>query len=400
MPRQLRAAGEAVLLPNLATVFGRTSEVSASRRFGDQELLTFDGYRAFGYGSGTEALAAGLLVAVATSNTLHPEVIIPAYACPDIVSAAMLAGVKPVLADLLPESAWLDPVSVANSLSLSTVAVVYVRFLGLPANDQALRSAIAKSRALLIEDRAHVFPAEGEVKSAADLLVTSFGRGKPVSLRGGGLLHQRLDACRSAPPPVPSNLPDSRRQRAVHWCRCALYNIAIRPRAYWWLTRFFGVPVEVTRYRRTRALRGFPQWLISIAPRSIQGQRGDDNWREARIESILSEGDGWIDLAKGARKDAGSASIAARLWRYPLLLKTEAERDRLYSMLWKAGLGASRMYQQVLSDFPGTVRYVRGGDNPRAREFAQRLLTLPLHSDVLERDIDQLGNCLRSFART
>ena len=63
------------------------------------------------YQSGTAALAAAISAAKLLKNKNYPEVILPAYACPDLVSAAVFAGVKPVLVDLEAERPWLDPVS-------------------------------------------------------------------------------------------------------------------------------------------------------------------------------------------------------------------------------------------------------------------------------------------------
>src|SRR4029453_8644601 len=108
-----------------------------------------------GFASGTAALAAGIVAAADRRGARRPRVVLPAYSCPDVVSAAVFARAEVDLADTLPDSPWLDPACVSALITESTVAVVYPRFLGLPANDGALRSALAGSGVVLIEDSAH-----------------------------------------------------------------------------------------------------------------------------------------------------------------------------------------------------------------------------------------------------
>jgi dTDP-4-amino-4,6-dideoxygalactose transaminase len=71
------------------------------------------------------------------------------------------------------------------------------------------------------------------------------------------------------------------------------------------------------------------------------------------------------------------------LLRYPILMSSQAIRDQAYARLRKAGLGASIMYAQALPDIEhvGPLVTVQN-EITRARDFAGRLLTLPVHEDV------------------
>src|SRR5262245_15898078 len=66
----------------------------------------FDGWNVRVCGSGTQALAMALLDARARLAALAPEVILPAYACPDLVTASVYAGVHPRLVDTAPQGRW------------------------------------------------------------------------------------------------------------------------------------------------------------------------------------------------------------------------------------------------------------------------------------------------------
>lgn len=68
----------------------------------DDSLLqaVFSPYSPRFFDSGTAALAASILVSISKKATPEPEVILPAYGCPDLISAVVYAGAKPVLVDL------------------------------------------------------------------------------------------------------------------------------------------------------------------------------------------------------------------------------------------------------------------------------------------------------------
>ena len=58
--------------------------------------------------SGTAALAAGLQIAQQHCKAKKPEVIIPAYCCPDLLSAILYNEMKPVLVDFIPDKPYMD----------------------------------------------------------------------------------------------------------------------------------------------------------------------------------------------------------------------------------------------------------------------------------------------------
>ena len=65
----------------------------------DESLLQeiFSPYSPRFFDSGTSALAASVLVAINVKGASDPEVILPAYGCPDLISAVVFAGKRPVL---------------------------------------------------------------------------------------------------------------------------------------------------------------------------------------------------------------------------------------------------------------------------------------------------------------
>jgi len=61
------------------------------------------------YDTGTTALAVALLDARMRHGSSHPEAIVPAYGCPQLVAACLYASVRPRLVDTSPGHWGYDP---------------------------------------------------------------------------------------------------------------------------------------------------------------------------------------------------------------------------------------------------------------------------------------------------
>jgi dTDP-4-amino-4,6-dideoxygalactose transaminase len=379
------------------------TDLADSLRASDARLQGFD---FVWLDSATAALAVALRAAARAKGVPRPEVVIPAFACPDIVAAAVHAGVRPVLADFLPDSAQLDPGKVEAARTSRTVAVVSVRLLGLPGNTAAVRQALQPDCPTLIEDCAHVSAAD-VLDTDADALVLSFGRGKPVSLRRGGLLITDRRALLKVPDALTTRdtggpeMRSRHRARALyHWLKVALYNRSISPGAYWFLTRACGIPVDAVSYRPLREVRNLPDYLTAVLPVALARESGNADELANTYDRMLRTIAGpWLDpVWRRSDQSREGREGRPRLWRYPLLLTTGDLREQLFNLLWRRGLGPSRLYRQTLSEMPGTASHVGSPAHPHARSFAARLLTLPLHSDVTSKDAASIEDCVRLFA--
>ena len=72
-----------------------------------------------------------------------------------------------------------------------------------------------------------------------------------------------------------------------------------------------------------------------------------------------------------------------RLLRYPLVAADKDAASDLYRRLHRKGLGVTKMYRQTLSSIEGVARDVKVfGGSSNAEAFANRFLTLPVHSGV------------------
>lgn len=353
------------------------------------ELPEFSGYRAMWVQSGTAALALALIAARRRSSHIaHPKVVLPGYGCPDLVAAAVFAGVQPVLADIGADDPGYDFDSLRAALSVDTVAVVAVNFLGLRERLAQLREIMAAyPSALLIEDDAQWFPeVSSEATLQGDMVCLSFGRGKPVSLLGGGalLINSTLDI-----PNIADVVQAADETGSSLAFKMQLYNLLLSPRIYGPVSKLPFLQVGVTRLKTLSAITKMDSRRLAMLASNLKIYR---NRSQVVADAIAAKVPGQIiDLPTRLHERAG------RLLRYPILLRDREVRDRLLRCLGREGLGATALYQALLPDIDGVAAHVVvNGSLTGARQFAERLLTLPVHESVTVADVKAMGELLRA----
>ncbi|MDX1552508.1 MAG: DegT/DnrJ/EryC1/StrS family aminotransferase [Marinobacter sp.] len=348
-----------------------------------------DNYDTWYMGSGTEALSAAVLLAIRRSGLTNsaPEVILPAYGCPDLVAAVVAQGARPVLVDILPECPFMDTGKLTDAFSDATVAVIAVGFLGVPERLAVLASLCRERNIWLIEDSAQCFPPDCAREPIADCAVLSFGRGKPINLMGGGALLVRGDH-RTSAAEVLFALPV--KPLTINWkwfVRRYIFNFLLGRFGYGLLRRvpFLGLGATVYKPLASISRITLPDGLLEAGIHSAE-QRPVVALNYVRQLQFL-ERRGWIpfmgrDVAKGLQ--AGQVTL-----RYGLLAPDRESRDAAIEALTGKGIGANAFYGRPLRDIEGVSSCVGGSSReyPNAKSFADRLVTLPSHEDVTDRDL-------------
>ncbi len=326
------------------------------------------------YGSGTSALGAALCMA--RRSTGRRRVLLPGYACPALVSAALHAEMEVVPVDFVPERPWLDLTDLDRCLDERVAAVVGTDLLGLGERWPELADRCRANGSLLIQDSAQHFPGPGEpAEWPGDFVVLSFGRGKPVSLLGGGAcLYRGVNA-------PPEGRYDEARLRPL--LETVAYNTLIRPWLYWVPAVLPGLGLGETRYRPFRE-RPVNRWRLERLP--ANADRHPSGTAEAVAGVISSTAFG--DLAMLCDVTPG------RLLRYPLLAPTRAVRDHLAGMLGR--WGGSALYGDALPWIREVPAAVRRRALPNARDFGARLLTLPIHGGLGTVALRNIARCLHT----
>lgn len=326
---------------------------------------------AFFYQSGTAALAAALICSKQGRHDCQLEVIMPAYACPDLVSAAIFANLKPVLIDLSADTPYLNLEQLEQAINHKTVAVIAVNFLGISEQLEKIKSIIKKQKqaVFLIEDRAQSFPSNEEeliqTNLFADISIYSFGKGKPVSLLGGGLLkihNKKLKDFIPTVTGVSNGLPP---------LKALAYNIAIHPIAFW-LLELLPINMGGTVYKPLGA-------LLELAPDSKKYLQANIERYQTRQQNIDH-----TSVTLASLSDLSSLPTYQKnpykLLRLPILAQSQEQRDTLLKRSRQQGLGYSALYQTTLPKVDNIPPQIaQQGSFPNAESLAQRLITLPTH---------------------
>jgi len=346
--------------------------------------------------SGTAALAL-LLAAVArrarASKSGATDVLLPAYGCPDIVSAIAHAGLRAKLVDLAPDSPFPSAGGWRAAIDSNSIALLSVGFHGIR---DPFTPSVAYSAGLppgtFIEDGCQVHPMAA-FDGSGHSLALSFGRGKPVSLMHGGAAFASTDLVEWLPAVAPATRQWTGFARLALTTR--LYNVLRSPFAYGWVTRLPGLGVGETHYAALDTIESMNARVLACLDTSAGW--GDAHRRElqvrlrdrlAGISSSVLLDDPW--RTHGTEHDW--------LLRYPLLMASRELRDAACMRLNAAGLGASPMYGRALDAFEGVGPVLSSrGASTHAGAFADRLLTVPLHADMRPEDVDAVLAILRGL---
>jgi len=372
---------------------GRPLDMRSARRL----LPEFTGFESLWLNSGTAALSVACSIARrAYPKVTSPKVILPAYGCPDLVAAAVFAGVTPVLVDIGSEDPGYDLNALEQALSDQVVAVIAVNFLGIRERVESIQALTEQRGILLIEDRAQSFPEEllgKEGSGLADMVLTSFGRGKPVNLMGGGLLlvaerWQGLLQCWREDSYARSGLGlvsglGNKGGTFTYRTKAHVFNRLLHSGIYYWLNLLPFLKLGVTEYHPLLNISTMSADEATYAGSNIFGHVNGERSAELWYSSKLSNSDGVKLLPKLL------ASRAGRMLRYPLLASTLEGASR--KKLLESGLGVSSFYGQSLVDIPSVIDKVEiTGTLDGSRHFAKSLLTLPVHTAVREADLQAI----------
>jgi len=341
--------------------------------------------------SGTSALAAAILASIKVKGyqAEQAEVILPAYGCPDIISATILAGAKPVLVDFEENLPWMSLQQLKKKISDNTVAVIAINFLGIPERMTELKQILQPLKITLIEDSAQGFPIQDANRYwQGDINIVSFGRGKPVNLLGGGAVFCMQEDLNQALPKFTVE-QESLSASMKYQLKIFIYNLTINPILYALLVRLPGLKIGQTLFKP-------PQNIEAISKSNLD--RLSTNLELYRQQNGIAQhiNHGLISLHQHQLTDLTTTTdfdLNKPLLRYPLLIKSTKLRDQFYQENKKFGL--SLMYPVALNKIKGLEQIVDAETcYPNAENFASRLITLPVHNDVTDNDIEILKQSL------
>lgn len=341
---------------------GRALEAEISRFFGSgQSLLTTSCTHAL-------ELAASLLGA-----SEGDEVIVPSFTFVSTASAFMTRGIRPVFADVQPDTFCLDPRSVEQLITPKTKAICAVHYGGMSADLDALNDVAQASSAWLIEDNAHGLfgTLRGQKLGTFGTVSTmSFHETKNITCGEGGAIHiNDADLVERA---------EILREKGTD------------------REKFFRGQVDKYVWRDVGS-----SWILSdvlSAILQVQWSRRKE-LQEKRLSVwnyYQKELSGWSEKW-GVQQPAVPDDCKHSAHLYFLVVQSLEQRSRLIQHLESRGVMAVFHYQALHLSPVGLNLGWRAGQCPVSEAASDRLVRLPLFADLSPSEVDQIVAAVMDF---
>jgi dTDP-4-amino-4,6-dideoxygalactose transaminase len=356
----------------------RAFEEDIRRHFGVRHVFLLS--------SGTAALAVALTALKTLSS--RTEVIIPAYTCFSVPAAVLKAGLRPVPCDIDRSTFDFDRARLEQAVGNNTLCVVAHHLFGIPSDVERTRALCRARGAFVVEDAAQAMGVESNGRALGtigDAGIFSLGRGKNITCGSGGIIVTGSDAVAAAIARESDRLASPPAIAAVAACvKLALMAIFIRPWLYW-----IAAGLPLLRLGRTI----FP---TQVAIARLSGLQAGvlRHWKVRLAESnrIRSETAG--DLARRLASRSTGALAPHPYLRLPVFARSIGDKARLFARAQAWALGLSPAYPTPVNEIAEIRAAFEGQRFPSARWVADRLVTLPTHHWVSEKDKQAIVACV------
>jgi dTDP-4-amino-4,6-dideoxygalactose transaminase len=321
--------------------------------------------------SGTAALE---VMALAMDFKPGDEVIIPSFTYPATANAFQRAGATLVFADIESDTCNLDPKSVERAITGKTRAIVPIHYGGVAADMQSLSELAKASGAVLLEDAAHCIGASYKGKplgTFGDMGAVSFHCSKNITAAGsGGCLFVGDEGYREKVSEIIFQGTDrvayrEGRVSSYRWNRPGgEYQMPVFSMAY--LEASLGRLDQVTDRRR-------------------------ELWQRYHGQLSLLEAEGDIRICKVPE----GAGINGHV--FYVLLNDRKERESLKSHLYGQRIEAFTHYEPLHDTEIGRSSGRCEGDMSVTNSVAGRILRLPMHMGIEDRDVDRVCQSIFCF---
>lgn len=309
--------------------------------------------------SGTAALHIAYLAVLEEGD----EVLVPSFTHISTASMVSFAGGKPVFCDIDPETFTIDVEDARSKVTPRTRAIAPVHLYGNAADVEAIRALAEEYELKIIWDaaQAHGTTFDGtDVGSFPDLVCYSFYPTKNMFTGEGGMI-----TCSD---------PDLAE-------RCRLL------RAHGQTEKYLH-PVLGLNYRMTDVEAAIGVEQLEKLPGFLEARR--------RNAELLDDG---LRHVPGIRIPAVPDAVEHSYHQYTVLVDPDEigmSRDDLKEALKVKGVGTGVHYPRSIHEQPAFVERLGKVTLPVCEEYSQRVLSLPVHPGVEERDIKVITEAIQS----
>lgn len=307
--------------------------------------------------TGTAALHAALM---AIGVKPGDEVILPSFTFVATAEAVVLAGGKPIFADIDPETYTLSPEAVKKAITKKTKAIIPVDLYGLPADTKAIREIASKHNIAIVEDcaQSHGATCEGKPAGAlADLACWSLYAAKNIGTGEGGMVTTDND-----------ELAEKVKMARTHGEKVKYQSLML------------GTNYRMTEIQAAIGVVQLKRLPEFFAKRTKNAQRLTKNLENS--DKVI------LPPALANRKPSW--------YLYTIRIKdiTREKRDNIIKGMHEKGFGAEAYYPTPVNQMPYYRENFGLFDLPETEKAAKQVLSLPIHPGVTEEQIDLIAQTL------
>lgn len=292
---------------------------------------------------------------------IEGEVITTPFTFAATTNVLLWHGLKPVFADIDPETYNIDPEDVERKITKNTKAIMPVHVYGNPCDVVALRKIAKKHNLKIIYDAAHAFGVKYKGKS-----LSSYGDASVLSFHAVKLFHTIEGG---------AIVTNSKKYHNIFK-----------------LVRNFGIKSE-----EEVVLPG-----INAKMSEFQAAMGMCNLKNIRNNILKSKK--LYEIYKEGLKNYGIKfqKIVTPDYNYiymPVCFDTKKKRDLVYKTLENNGYASRKYFYPLTSDFG----YFKGQDLNKkynlknAKYISDRILCLPMYPDLEKKHVDKIIGIIRSI---
>jgi dTDP-4-amino-4,6-dideoxygalactose transaminase len=304
--------------------------------------------------TGTAALHAAV---AAAGVKLGDEVILPSFTFVATAEAVVLAGGKPVFADIEAETYNLAPDAVEQAVTKKTKAVIPVDLYGLSADMKPIQEIAKKHDLSVVEDaaQAHGLTYKGKSPGAfADAACWSLYASKNMTTGEGGVVTTNDDKTAEVVKMVRTHGEKAK----------------------------YASEIMGNNYRMSEIQAAIGVVQLKKLPQFVAKRRANAE----RLTEILSKSQ---RICLPSEPRGGRHSWY--LYTVRLYNGTEAERNRILDELHKKGIGAEAYYVNPVHGMPFYRESFGKRRLPETEKAAKQVFSLPVHPGVTEEQVEFIG---------
>lgn len=307
--------------------------------------------------TGTAALHSAL---VAAGVQQGDEVILPSFTFVATAEAVVMAGGKPVFADIDPETYNISPVEIEKNITKKTKAIIPVDLYGFSAEIKPIREIATKHGLAVVEDAAQAHGATYAGKPAgvfADAACWSLYASKNMTTGEGGVVTTDN-----------AEVAETLRLIRTHGEKAKYASLMLG-----------------TNYRMSEIQAAIGLVQLEKLPRFVAKRRENAK----RLTELLAGSDR-LKLPEESEERQHSWY----LYTVRLQNATESERNKIVDELRRKGVGAEVYYVHPVHLMPYYRESFGERKLPETEKAAKQVFSLPIHPGVTAAQVDYIGKTL------